>query len=78
MAASNSVTDDMQLSEPRDAKSVSPDEKVAKIINHVDERLAAVGELYLDESTSDVVFIVDSERFPAHKCILITASPYFK
>ncbi|CAM1154111.1 BTBD9 (predicted) [Pycnogonum litorale] len=37
-----------------------------------------MGELYLNEEYSDVTFIVESEKFHAHKMILATRSDYFR
>lgn len=37
-----------------------------------------MGALYLSDDFSDVTFIVEAEKIPAHKCILATCSPYFR
>lgn len=39
---------------------------------------SAVKTLYLDEETADVHFVFDSERVPAHKTLLISASKVFR
>uniref|UniRef100_A0A7E4VK39 BTB domain-containing protein n=1 Tax=Panagrellus redivivus TaxID=6233 RepID=A0A7E4VK39_PANRE len=42
------------------------------------EILDKIGELYLNEDYSDVVFVVDGENLPAHQAILSQRSPVFK
>ena len=65
------VIDDL-LSPPKD------DDDDDDVVDHVDKRMAAIGELYLDSTTSDVTIVIGDDRLPAHKCILISASPYFE
>uniref|UniRef100_A0A1I7XLL1 BTB domain-containing protein n=1 Tax=Heterorhabditis bacteriophora TaxID=37862 RepID=A0A1I7XLL1_HETBA len=37
-----------------------------------------IGSLYLNQDFSDVLFIVDGEKFPAHKVLLAARSDYFR
>lgn len=37
-----------------------------------------IGALYLSDDFSDVTFIVEAEKLPAHKCILAARSSYFR
>ncbi|EYC07263.1 hypothetical protein Y032_0071g557 [Ancylostoma ceylanicum] len=37
-----------------------------------------IGSLFLNTDFSDVVFVVDGEKFPAHKVLLAARSEYFR
>ncbi|XP_037049998.1 BTB/POZ domain-containing protein 9-like isoform X2 [Bradysia coprophila] len=37
-----------------------------------------IGELYLNQQASDVTFIINNDRIPAHKCILTARNAYFQ
>ncbi|CAM1331992.1 BTBD9 (predicted) [Pycnogonum litorale] len=47
-------------------------------VDHTHQLSDNMGELYLKEKYSDVIFIVESEKFHAHKIILATRSDYFR
>ncbi|XP_050426645.1 BTB/POZ domain-containing protein 9-like [Adelges cooleyi] len=47
-------------------------------IDHTHFLVSDIGSLYLSESISDVVLVVDGERLPAHRMILASRSDFFR
>ncbi|CAM1332000.1 BTBD9 (predicted) [Pycnogonum litorale] len=47
-------------------------------VDHTHQLSDNMGQLYLNEEYSDITFIVESEKFHAHKMILATRSDYFR
>ncbi|VDO78593.1 unnamed protein product [Heligmosomoides polygyrus] len=47
-------------------------------IDHTDFLSDNIGSLFLNQNFSDVTFVVDGEKFPAHKVLLAARSEYFR
>jgi len=51
---------------------------VEPIKNQTHVALEDYAKLLTDTALADVIFAVDGQRFPAHRCVLAARSPYFK
>ncbi|XP_050435404.1 BTB/POZ domain-containing protein 9-like [Adelges cooleyi] len=49
-----------------------------KLIDHAQEVVTDISRLYLKDSFSDVVLLVDQERLSAHRIVLASRSDYFR
>ncbi|XP_017150910.1 BTB/POZ domain-containing protein 9-like [Drosophila miranda] len=58
--------------------SSSPNSTKENIIDHVDSFVADMTSLCLNEPYSDVEFLVEDQRLPAHRLVLATRSEYFR
>lgn len=50
----------------------------AQIIRHTEIFMEHISSLYLNDAYSDVVLIVDGNRFPSHRNVLRARSEYFQ
>ncbi|XP_050426636.1 BTB/POZ domain-containing protein 9-like [Adelges cooleyi] len=66
------------FSDPSDIPSSSSNPPGYEQIDHSNLLANDNNNLYLDESSSDVVLVVDNEEFHAHREVLASSSEYFK
>ncbi|XP_050435414.1 BTB/POZ domain-containing protein 9-like [Adelges cooleyi] len=61
-----------------DTPPSSPKANKKEQIDHTHYMVSDIGNLYLSDSFSDVVLVVDEARLPAHRVVLASRSEYFR
>ena len=58
--------------------SLAPHLAVDPVVSILLPLLQDYTKLLTDTALADVIFAVDGQRFPVHRCVLAARSPYFK
>ena len=57
---------------------IDPEQSAAGVINHVELLSSQTKALYHSKEFTDVTFVVENKRFPAHRVVLASRSEYFR